>query len=546
MHSFLPAEPDRLVIHFDQEYCSGKCLHQGLCGDRPSINLRTRVFLLVIVTALLATSMNGESTAAGLYQYGVWQTNDKILASSFVDGVVVYVGWSALEPTQDAVDVSFIKAVRTRAKELGKKLIIRIVSAELTPPWVYRLGIPRVLDTTDHDPRWVPLYWHPKYLGVLDEFIGKISAQLDGDPVIEAVQVGIGRYGEMCLEGFDWLNHDFSPKLWTATCISILDIYKKHFRKTPLLVMIMSADLPGGRWTSPMQEVASYAAANGIGIQFNGLSPDNSYLWGLRGQPDEDSAVGIFRKYAGKVPLAFELTNDKVDARLSCMNAVSEHASFLFVHTSLLADPELRGIFAFTHYFLGRSLRSSDAVWTLLRQTNPDSVEETGKKNYEFGLKQIEFPTDTKFVVDKQQISVTTKTMPLDDFLGLPCRRTVDSDQQAYLAFQIDGEVNLGSKPTLSVIFADVGMDSWSLFYMTQDGLRKFGTVHKQDTRQWLIVDFELPGLSTGHVADILIDSNGDGDEYIHYLQLNRAGMAAPLPISLPHISYSPSARRPE
>jgi len=506
-----------------------------------------RTFVLIwILAPFVPVCFSVVSEAAGLYQYGVWQADDRILSSSFVGGVVAYVGWNTLEPEEGSLDMSFIRTIRSRAKDYGKKLIVRIVSAELTPAWVYSRGVPRVLDTTDHAPRWTPLYWDPRYLEALEGLIGRVAPKLDGDPAIEAVQVGIGRYGEMCIEGPDWLRHDFSPARWTATCISIIDIYKKHFQKTPLFVMIMSSDLPGRRWTGPMQEVASYAAANGIGIQFNGLSPDNSYLWGLRDQPDKDSAVGIFRQYIGKVPLAFELTNDKVDARLSCMNAVSEKASFLFVHTSLLEDPGLQDVFVFTNYFLGSSVRSSESVWTLLRQTNPDSVAETGKKNYEFGLKEIEVEAETRLIMGKQQISVTAKTVPLGDFLGLPCRRTYGSGQHAYAAFQIDREAILGDKPRLIVIYADVGMDSWKVLYMTKGGLRSGGIVQKRNTGQWMTADFELPNLSAGHLADIFIDSNGDGDEYVHYLQLNREGAEIPLPYSLPHVSPRPPARSPE
>ncbi len=491
----------------------------------------------LIFTAFFTMYFSCTPQAAGLYQYGVWQSDDRMLSSSFVDGVVAYVGWSDLEPEEGLLDMSFIEAIRARAKKLGKKLIVRLVSAELTPSWVYKKGVPRVLDTTDHEPRWVPLYWHPAYLKALDGFISRVGPKLDGDPVIEAVQVGIGRYGEMCLEGDDWLKHDFSPSGWTATCISIIDIYRKHFHKTPLIVMIMSADLPGRRWTSPMQEVASYAAGKGIGLQFNGLSPDNSYLWGLQDYPDKDSAIGIFRHYVGKVPLAFELTNDKVDTGLSCMNALSEHASFLFIHTALLDDPSLKDIFVFTRYFLGRTVQSSDALWILLRQTNPDAISETGKKNYEFGLKQIESVKDEVFVFGKAQIPVTYKTTPFSDFLGLPCRRTGHTGERGYIAIQIHKDVNLGDKPTLSVVYADVGMDSWTLLYMTAGGLKNAGTVQKRDTGQWIAADFELPGLSAGHAADMLIDTNGDGPEYVHYIQLNIGGRAVPLPLSLTHIS---------
>ena len=503
---------------------------------------KTAFLLIATVLALLALCPDTGCSGSGLYQYGVWQPDDRILSLPFVDGAVAYLGWNALEPEEGFVDLRPIQEIRSRAREIQKKLIIRIVSAELTPGWVYRKGVPKVLDVTDHDPKWVPLYWHPKYLEALEAFIGRVGPALDGDPVIEAVQIGIARYGEMCIEGEDWLRREVTPSLWTDTCIAVLDIYKRHFRHTPLLVMIMSADLPGGRWTQPMQEVAAYAAAHGIGLQFNGLSPDNSYLWGLKDEPDKDSAIGIFRQYAGKVPLSFELTNDKVDPRLSCMNALSEHASFLSVHTTLLANPTLAHLFLFAHYFLGRDVRTSGAVWSLLRQTNPDAAVETGKKNYEFGLKQVEFASAPLIVLGKQAISMTGKTIALNDFMGLPCRRTVGSDGSGMMAFRIAPEFDFGAKSTVSVVYADVGSDMWSLWYMTDAGFRRAGSVQKQNTGQWLLAEFEAPCLSRGKDADILIDSVDYGDEYIHYVQLTRAGATVPFPLSLPRAPTPASA----
>ncbi len=499
---------------------------------------RTSVFLLFsIALALLTLDLPAACDGAGLYQYGVWQSNDPILTLPFVDGVVAYIGWNALEPEEGAIDLRPIQELRARARKIGKKLIIRMVSAELTPSWVYRKGVPKVLDATDHDPRWVPLYWDPNYLEALDGFIGRVGSALDGDPTIEAVQIGIGRYGEMCIEGEDWLRRQATPSLWTDTCIAILNIYLKHFRRTRLLVMIMSADLPGGRWTQPMRDVAAYAAGHGIGLQFNGLSPDNSYLWGVRDEPDPDSAVGIFRLYAGVAPLAFELTSDKVDPRLSCMNALSEHASYLSVHTNLLANPTLADLFSFTHYFLGKDARTAGAVWSLLRQTNPDAAVETGKKNYEFGLKQVEFASPAPIFLEDKATSITGKTIALNDFMGLPCRKTVRSHGVGAMAFRIAPEFDFGSKPKVSVVYADVGSDIWSLWYMSEAGFRRAGSAQKQNTGRWLLAEFEAPYLTRGKDADILIDSVDKGVEYIHYVQLTREGATAPLPLSLPRVS---------
>lgn len=499
----------------------------------------TSSLVVSVLSVMFIFWIESVSYGQGLFQYGVWRSDDRIVSAPFVDGVVAYFHWNVLEREPGRVDMEPILRIRSRVQSEGKRFILRIVTAEHTPNWLYRLGVPRVIDKSDDQPRSVPLYWHPVYLQRVNALIAKIAEQLDGDPSVAAVQIGVAKYGEMLIGGRDWIAQGFSPSIWTDTCRAIIDIYKEHFKKTPLLVMIMSQEFPDGRRTESMQQVAEYAAAHRVGLQFNGLSPDNSYLWGLLDRPDPDSAIAIFRKFSSQIPLSFELTSDKVDPRISCMNALSERASFLSVHTSILEQASLAPLFAFTRYFLGRTPSNSKAVWTLLRQTYPGDALRTGKKNYEFGLEQVELQDHVTACIDGSELKIRGKTSALDGLNGLPCRKTNSAENFHHMVFRISSEFDPGPEPVLTVAYADVGEDTWQPMYMTEQGLRWGRTIRKHNTGKWLKADFTLHGFTKGSPIDLLIDSKGDGDEYIHYVQLSRSVSAVPFPFSADQIGTS-------
>ncbi len=499
---------------------------------------RFSLVLLLILAQLFFGGLTQQVAAdSGLFQYAVWRSNDRIVTAPYVDGVVAYIHWNVLEREPGHVDMDPILRIRSRVQQEGKRFILRVVTADHSPDWLYRLGVPRVIEKIDDQFRSVPLYWHPIYLQRLNSLVEKIAQQFDGDSSLAAIQIGIATYGEMLLGGREWLSKGFSPSIWTDTCRGIIDVYRAHFRKTPLVVMIMSQELPGFRRTDSMLPVAEYAASHGVGLQFNGLSPDNSYLWGLLDQPDPTSAISILRKFGHKVPVYLEMTSDKVDVRLSCLNALSEGASFLFIYTSLLEDQSLAPLFEFTRHFLGRTPSNSDAVWTLLRQTYPAETVRTGKKNYNFGLDQVDLKDLVVTCCDGSYLKIGSKTSALECPNGLPCRKTNTEDQFPHMVFRISSEFDPGPEPILTVIYADIGEDLWYPMYTEGKRLVRCRTIQKRNTGRWLQADFTLEGFSKGSPIDLVIHSNNDGDEFIHFVQLTRSRTNVIVPFSAAHVT---------
>ena len=498
------------------------------------------IFLAIILSVtLLCPAIAPETQAdSGIFQYAVWRAHDKIVKAPYVDGVVVYLHWNVLEREPGNVNLEPLSRIRSRAEQGGKRFILRIVTAEHTPSWLYRMGVPKVYEKIDNRLQPVPLYWHPVYLERLNSLVEKIAQNLDGKSSLASVQIGIATYGEMLLGGREWLLNGFTPQIWTQTCANVIDIYRSHFKKTPLVVMIMSQEFPGGRQTESMLPVAEYAATNGIGLQFNGLSPDNSYLWGLMDKPDPISAISILRKFRKLVPLYFEMTSKEVDVRLSCLNALSEQASFLFVYASQLEDQEMAPVFEFTRRFLGKTPSSSNAVWTLLRQTFPEESVRTGKKNYDFGIEQIDVDGLKAPPAEGGPLTISSKTTAMENLNGLPCRRTLGSEQFHHMVFKIADEFDAGPNPTLTVIYADIGHDLWFPIYTSQGKFISCRPVQKNNSGRWLRADFRLENFSKNSAADLLIYSNNDGDEFIHFVELTRGGIEVVIPFSDSDVSH--------
>lgn len=491
-----------------------------------------KALALMLILSFFTGLANETRADSGLFQYALWRAHDPIVTAPYVDGVVAYLHWNVLEREPGKVDVEPILRMRSRIQQAGKRFILRIVTAEHTPSWLYRMGVPKVYEKIDNKLQIVPLYWSPVYLERLNSLVEKIAQQFDGDTSLAAVQIGIATYGEMLLGGREWPSHGFTPLIWTNTCRQIIDIYTNHFKKTPLAVMIMSQEFQGGRQTDSMLPVAEYAATHGVGLQFNGLSPDNSYLWGLMDKPDPTSATAILRKFRHNVPLYLEMTSDKVDVRLSCLNALSEQASFLFVYTSLLNDETLVPVFEFTKLFLGKSPSGSNAVWTLLRQTFPQDALRTGRKNYDFGLEQIDLQNIKVFRAEGGILNIRAKTSAVERLNGLPCRRTAGEQQFHHMVFKISDDFDPGPAPILTVIYADIGQDAWFPMYAVGDKLISCEPIRKNNTKRWLRADFVLANFSKGSPIDLVIHSNNDGDEFIHFVEVTRNGNDVSIPFS--------------
>jgi hypothetical protein len=114
-------------------------------------------------------------------------------------------------------------------------------------------------------------------------------------------------------------------------------------------------------------------------------------------------------------------------------------------------------------------------------------------------------------------------------------RRTDQAMGNPFMFFRVDdGYVKPGQtvKAKITVGYFDIGTDAWSLKYQSTGGEKVAGTVTKAGTKKYRRVTFALSdarfanGLAGG--ADFYLDSLGDGDEWLHIVEVERTD--PPLP----------------
>ena len=145
----------------------------------------------------------------------------------------------------------------------------------------------------------------------------------------------------------------------------------------------------------------------------------------------------------------------------------------------------------------------------------------------------------------------TIKPEIIDKIYGYYSSRRTNEPTDPYIFLKIDnGWPHWGALPqsepggtavyTLTVIYLDQGYDTWTLSYTDYQGNQRDEIVHKTNTQKWqarvwrLTDMYLLRGLL--HNSDIILNSNGDGNDYFHMLLLEAEGKAQPAPLPEPTI----------
>jgi|GEM_PF-1675738 len=127
-------------------------------------------------------------------------------------------------------------------------------------------------------------------------------------------------------------------------------------------------------------------------------------------------------------------------------------------------------------------------------------------------------------------------------------RRTDQATGNPKMFFNIDDQYIDGTQQyqvRITVDYFDIGHDTWSLKYDGTGGEETAGTVTKGDTKGMVEQVFTIndgkfaQGLAN-HRADFYIDSNSDGDEWIHMVDVAKLG-AHDEPTSTPTATATPT-----
>ncbi len=151
--------------------------------------------------------------------------------------------WSYLEPEEGRFNWSVVDTPAQRWIAKGKKIAFRFTCSEssgnqpyATPEWVRRAGakgyfFDRRKGITENGRSWEPDFDDPIFLEKLDRFLAAAAARYDGDPNVAFIDVGsFGVWGEGHTGASTRLPYS------AATVRRHLDLYRKHFKKTLLVV----------------------------------------------------------------------------------------------------------------------------------------------------------------------------------------------------------------------------------------------------------------------------------------------------------------------
>jgi Beta-galactosidase len=117
----------------------------------------------------------------------------EVLADPSVDGISIRQKWRDLETSKGVYDWTFIDSEVARARQAGKKVLLRIVSeGKSTPSWVYNEGVQ--LFRFAGNGRFRPaaresfaIFWDPTYLAAKKAMIEAAGRHLAGNPTLRIV-----------------------------------------------------------------------------------------------------------------------------------------------------------------------------------------------------------------------------------------------------------------------------------------------------------------------------------------------------------------------
>lgn len=523
--------------------------------------------------------------APGVYIARDWRVLPKAQYPYAIGGQDTFT-WAQLEPREGQFDWSpldrFIAAQAAQGKKAAFSITTyngRILNGLVMPEWVYNSwfgGNARAV--IDNGSGWlIPRYWDGHYLEKYGAFVRALAARYDGDQRLTWVQIGTGLYGEsqpvddqddqavknaMTLDfgaTADWQYAD----LWVAAANRITDLYADAFTRTPLFFMYA----PVFARACERMLMADYAASRGVGLFHAGLRPDaNGVVF-----PPASSQAGCGHydplvKWQGIVPLAFEsdphLLRNPVQVYWGILSALDKHVDYVNFDYRLLQNAttgqpiaENQATYEFANRYLGQTIADTPSVWVALRDHRQPYEYEPGKfentwfpqwGNFSFWLYQDDGAPNSRTVSETSAANVTA---PVFNPWLLPSkeswvtRRTDEASGNPSMSFRIDpGYMNDGVHAvTVTVTYLDSGFDTWALVYDSTAGpavATPLGGndlwVQKANTRAWKKAVFfvanarfakSLPG-----AIDLRIDSRGDGNEWIHMVDVARSASQAPTP----------------
>lgn len=315
-----------------------------------------RFFALILLSLLAST---GTAISGGIFNCGGYPRGaDYGRDDPNVAGIELLFEWREIEPEEGVYNWQLIDECIRPWADAGKKVALRIMSAcnekNASPMWIFeKCGVPMV-DSSKYSKSNIiyPQFWNDVFVRKYAEMVRQFASRYDGHPVVEFVQVGgVGRWEETYVHSENdemnrrWQELGYNHSRYIAHCKRMADIFRAHFKKTPILLSISvggpDANEPDRRRIG--YELAEYAVKHGLYLKQNGIGAYYSYT-------DHEHFSRIFTDLRGKVVRIYEQgmastqpwTWEKGSFR-SCMNrALLDCPDYLWIYEPDLYRPEFK------------------------------------------------------------------------------------------------------------------------------------------------------------------------------------------------------------
>lgn len=193
-----------------------------------------------------------ESGPKGIFISGGRYQQPAVLKSDFVDGALIRVRWSVLEPRPGQFDWGYLEGEIAKVKKAGKKYTLAVVSGPSAPQWLYdELSVPNFTYSFNSPygskkrsrSHTLPLPWDAQYLERWFKVIEAVGARYNDDPDLYLVHItnssqngfemqlpmSRGARGKSKSNVPDWSDYGFSRAKYVTAVKKVMDAFAEAF-----------------------------------------------------------------------------------------------------------------------------------------------------------------------------------------------------------------------------------------------------------------------------------------------------------------------------
>lgn len=461
------------------------------------------------------------------------------------------------------------------------------------PDWL-ETNYPSTLISCATPAGWkVPKYWNSAYLTKYGAFVNALAAHVGPNANVSYVQIGVGLYGETqpsddmdngCITAamdaeFSYTTDAQRSAKWVQTVNAITDKYGTAFSGKPQKLFLVYT--PSFLLQCERRDVTLYAAGKyGVGLFAGGIYPDTVQVLseppGGMGCNKWDPIIYWSQSPTATIPVAIESYNymlpDFQAFYWGVLGALDKHTDYLSLESDLFfANGDVNqpkstnlAMMRWANGYLGKAPATAPNAWIALRDTTPSHNGHGCNKYYfypEFGDYTYWLYRDDTAADGRTVTRTNTMTFTIGDGAcgtvgqvvndpqydpalagkgheGWVTRRTDQAGGSPYMYFRLDDAFVSGQGITtamqITVTYFDKGNDSWYLEYKTSGGADRSLAVNKTNTNTWLRAVFTPSDMAPNGLFangnDFRLYSGGDGDEYVHMIQVGKLRTGEPTP----------------